>query len=324
MLQKIKKLFGLESKVNEILPRYYFDNIANLSKSEIQDLTFHIRHYEENLPAIESRGINLEEFATIDYLLLNQNDWVAEKFNLSLENRCPEMCKIHFLLENEMEEWQKFYSLSKNTYGSFKSYGTIFVVDFGKAPQTFGYLNHELVHSNSAIRFNASKRKDNFFDVSDQFIGYYNFKNKKFNVLNEALTEMINIETLDYFRNNEKHGKDILGSYHLSYKPEVLFFDLLIEEAGKRLNMCSNQIRNELYKGYFTGSFKPLNLFEKAFGKGTLKTLADMPFVTNDDLLDMALYIRKFGIVPSYFSQLMNFDCGKEISICGGIKIQKR
>jgi len=72
MLQKIKKLLGLESKVNKILPRYYFDNRANLSKSEIRDLTFHIRHYEENLPAIESRGINLEEFATIDYLLLNQ------------------------------------------------------------------------------------------------------------------------------------------------------------------------------------------------------------------------------------------------------------
>jgi len=143
--------------------------------------------------------------------------------------------------------------------------------------ETLFTLYHELTHLLSAVKLklgvNKKDKGNEQITIHNPYLyGYENTKNRRFFLLNEAITEMINIEILDDMRKSENY--DYLSNNTIGYGQAVIFIDVLIKRTSQLSRKSEKEIRFSLYAGYFKGDHSALRIFKDTFGTEALKYLS--------------------------------------------------
>lgn len=133
-------------------------------------------------------------------------------------------------------------------------------------------FNHEMVHQLSAARRKTRFDPRTGFLTKVEANKGYRTATGKFQLLNEALTDLVNMEILQSVK--DRHGQDYLQVRGVGYAPEAILLDALIKKTGEASGQ-GEQFRKDLYRGLFTGDVEVLRTMEQNLGKGTLARLVD-------------------------------------------------
>jgi hypothetical protein len=303
------------------IPKYAFNRSAELSPEE-KDRIF---EYLDNLRTHKDGqllDISPERKVQIEELFNNQIEWIEGSLGLRVKEKLPHKNKISFY---SLEEFRRIFPKNRGKARMEIQSKEISCADVtGEENFTLSALNHELVHALASHHIFVERihQDNNEYGIKlDEFrTGYNNPRTEAFKFLNEIATEMINIEELEYLR--KKGGADYLAGTGAAYDAGVVMFDMIIEKAAYKLNTNPSDLRREFYKGYFLGDIKALKFIDVVFGKGALKSLAELT-KTDYDRTEYQKICSIFGIDFDAFEKKGKIHViGKVTEVLGGIKIQ--
>lgn len=104
--------------------------------------------------------------------------------------------------------------------------------------------------------------------------GFEVLKTNQFVLLNEAITEMLNIEILDTIR--KQHNTDYLTGTGTGYYLMVFLMDEIFKKAAKYTGRSAKEHRHDFYRAYIMGSHGVLRLLTRAFGVQAVAELAKL------------------------------------------------
>jgi hypothetical protein len=311
----------MEKSKSVEIPKYSFNRSADLSSEE----KARVFEYLDNL-TIDKGGqlldISPERKAEIEELLNNQILWAEEYLGLRVKQSLPHEKKIRFY---SLEEFEKIFPESRGRARMEIGSKDIFCKEVeGEEQFTLAALNHELVHalaSHAIFIERIPKNNDEYGIKLEEFrTGYNNPRTGAFKYLNEIATEMINIEMLDFLR--KKGGRDHLSGTTVAYHAGVILFDMIIDQAAAKLDISNRDLKKNFYTGYFLGDISKLKFIDDVFGKGALKSMAEL---TKTDY-DREAYQKLCHIFNINFNTFKDkggrYWRGKEIEVLGGIKLQ--
>lgn len=313
--------------ITEELPRFQFYRGKGLLEFEQEAITNELNSLRY-LPVETYGKTDSERQKAIHDLILNATDWVETELGFSVSKSAPLLSKIHFLLPREFEMFKKKYGNdSTNTFAFHLPLTNEIGVKEETDPKLAFYrLNHEIIHclGRKSIKAERQPGQLNFKIVSDSGItGYANNSNDVFGGINEIITESANIESLDYYR-RKPEGKDYLTGSLIGCHTDLIFFDMLLEKASKKLGKDPATIRHSLYRGYFKGQTSVLKVFNEVFGPDALKFIILLDSSTDHTALQSLAF--QFGIDYDSFENFGNkvnhYLSGEEVEILDGIKIQ--
>jgi len=316
--------------VPESMEKFRFNKSAHLSEAEKKATERWLADLYLESDVIKSREIDSIEYALkIDYLICSGTDWAKEKLGIDLKLRIPSLKKIRFIYERDTPEEDRDPNVS--AIHEAKS-GSIYIIESSDEARTMNTLSHEIVHafSNTTLQI---ERQEFGVGIEVSHSGFRGATNDTFKYFNELVTEAINIIILEYHR-KQQNGIDYLEPGHgIGYANGVLFFDTLVKAAAEKLGEKEDDIRSEIFRGYFRGDFTVLKVFTRAFGSVSgepiLKTLSMLKEdYYPSELLHILLVALKIesSILPSesdYLKKWEKYKSGKPIEILGGITIHK-
>lgn len=313
----------MEKNKSVEIPKYSFNRSAELSSDDKEQIIEYMEELTSEWPG-QPLEITPEREAKIEQLLNNQTKWIENYLGLSVSRHLPHKEKIRFY---SPDEFRKIFPDEKaEACTLFKSKEILSSDIEGYERSTLSTLNHELVHTLAGCTVfveKIPKEEDYSLKFHEFRTGYCNVRTKTFILLNEVVTEMLNIEMLDYMRKNNQMD-DLLNGVNVSFHPAILFFDQVIEKASSNLKIPGEELRKRLYKGYFLGDIKTLDFFENAFGKGILKILAGL---RKDKFFQWEFYedlCPNFGVdCEAFKNKLICYETDREIEILGGIKLKR-
>jgi hypothetical protein len=303
------------------IPKYAFNRSAELSleeKDRILDYLDNLRTDKEG----QLLDVSPERKKQIEELFNNQMEWIEGYLGLCVKEQLPHKNKIKFY---SLEEFRRIFPKSRGRARMEIQSKEIFCADVaGEDNFTLSALNHEFVHALASHHIfveRIQEKNDEYGIKLEEFrTGYNNPRTEAFKFLNEIATEMINIEMLDYLR--KKGGADYLSGTGAAYDAGVVMIDMIIEKAAHKLDINSRDLRKEFYKGYFLGDINALKFLDGVFGKGALKSLAELT-KTDYERTEYQKICSIFGIDFNDFEEKGKIHVrGKEIEVLSGIKIQ--
>lgn len=213
--------------------------------------------------------------------------------------------------------------------GSVKPvFNDIVMLEGPSEQQTLHDTNHELVHTFGRKVFSIKKRDDGGKNIIIQRVGYGSFKNNFFMTFNEAITEMINLETLAYCQT--RGGVDYITGCDIGYPAAVIFFDMLINKLAERSGVSGQELRKDFYTGYFNGRFKYLHLFNQYLGRRALQEIADLPkhvFTDKPTEHTSTLFKKIFKEADlnydEFVEKLNGYNVGENIKLHCGVEVSK-
>lgn len=305
------------------LPRYSFYKGGNLSTGEKQEVAGYLDNLRFVQPENSGRIINPEREIAVRNLMVNLIKWIDNRLDLSVIKRIPSLDKIIFVSPQAFQRLLQKYGGQKPKNSSgwhvFES-GECVIPEEGTEAEILRRANHEIVHAFSRKTFPVKRNGYTLQFRSGGLFGYENVRNKVFRGINEIITEMINVESLDYYRKSPD-GKDYLTGSSLPYHPAFILFDMIIEEAAKRTQRHPAEVRTDLYRGYFQGKTSTLRIFQEAFGPNSLKFLTCLrPDASGS--FSLQLIGNHFGVDSDKFcAKVKQHVAGNEVEILGQVKI---
>jgi hypothetical protein len=283
------------------------------------------------VPATASE-MTLERWAAIQLVIHHQIAWVKKNVGVDVESRRPKDMKIKFYPDDEFRKIRLKFNIPESAPAiSFPSLGQILILDRESELANLFSLGHELidVYSNKVIGL------ENYTPLSAKpptllRDGYANVRIGKFELFNQAVVEMINIES--YFsvinnlpENDKRAIMEQMSMLEIGYLPVILLVDCLIDEASKRLGKNPQDLRRDMYRGYFDGNIQSLKFFEQAFGKGALNSIGSL---NESNIFELYIYRflsfkSGFDITPFLDKLKKYYISAEEIEILGGIKLKK-
>ncbi|MBI5140506.1 MAG: hypothetical protein HZA94_03625 [Candidatus Vogelbacteria bacterium] len=185
--------------------------------------------------------------------------------------------------------------------------------------ETMHHFSHEMVHALSNRVFHINDPDQIGREFTNVRLSFQS--RQKLANLNEAVTQMINLEILAYLR-DERDGPDYLYNIDVPYFRSVVLLDEIIRVLAKNNNENPQTIRMNLYGSYFKGATVDLKIFEEGFGKGSLKLLAEMP--DKIDLPYLEKIERHFKIdLKGLADKINSYIKKEEVEILGGIELRR-
>lgn len=141
-------------------------------------------------------------------------------------------------------------------------------------------LMHEIIHAAS----NTSYVNDDG-DPMLKKTGYHLWANdgSKFALLNELVTEKITEELMLKICPNPNYCDPVMNESHAIFDEDIIL-NGLIENISKIKNLTTDEVWLLFKKSYFTGDLRHLGDVESAFGRGSLKELANSGSSIIDDI----------------------------------------
>jgi len=321
------------NKKIEVIPPYEFRKGTKLSDEEKKALSDYLSgltvEWKGNAKPREESGRRMFE---ISRLINNNLLWAKENLGLSLalKKRNISLPKIKFYDPEEFNKMAEAGEFSHDVQGCvITEAGDAVILEQKNERVVLERTNHELIHMLGRIVVDAKKRDGNQINFFIHKIGYTDERKKQFDVFSEAITEMINLESLAYYQKTT--GTDYITGCKVGYFVAVIFFDMLIAKLAEKSGLSGQEIRKDLYTGYFTGQFKYLSLFNKHLGEGTLKKIAGLPkyvlggmgttesteFLFKDKFKEAGLDYYEF------LDKIERYYAGKEVKLYCGVEVSK-
>lgn len=303
------------------LPEYKFAASADMTEQSIRDVSEFLAGYDIEFPA-EDQEKSAERIREINGLIENQLLWLETTLGLSAKARTPLIEKIKFY---KPEAWQKLDVPSQNTSRSEGFHTTpirkIMVLEHADKRRTLLNLNHEIVHALSRLTLHIRKKGDKRHVAQGRMLGYDSLVSGSLRTLNEVVTETINLETIDFYK-HQADGKDYSGGREPAYALGVIFLDMALESIARSSNKTHEEVRGDLYRGYFEGDPSALRIFDKTFGRGALKILSSLTIDQKgfDTLVETAKIFKVDA--EGFKSRVSRYQSGQTVRLYSGIDIR--
>ncbi len=325
------------NKKIEVIPPYEFRKGTKLSDEEKKALSDYLSgltvEWKGNAKPREVRGGRLFE---ISRLINNICLWAKKELGVSLALKKSDISwqKIKFYDSEEFNKMTKAGELGYESLGAskFPTNDTV-ILEQKNERETLRNTNHELIHALGRAVISAQKRGDGEPNIVAYRSGYGSYRKNTFLVFNEVMTEMINLESLAHYQKME--GVDYITGCKVGYFVAVIFFDMLIAKLAEKSGLSGQDLRRDLYTGYFTGEFKYLNLFNKYLGDGALKKIASLPgdafdlvggvggSVKYTDLLFKDLLKESYLDYDEFIKRVEKYNAGEDEKLYCGVEISK-
>lgn len=312
------------SEKQEVLPRYTFGKSIKITDEdkkavgEALDLR-HMQKQEKPLPLTKEREKDINSLSKY------QINWIKNNLGIDLSERSPDTDKIHFFTKETLEQINQRMGRNNSEGRHIAPYNEIHVEEKQTNSETLFTLSHEQLHSLSAIKLklevNQKDEDTRQLTIQKPYLyGYENTKNRNFFLLNECITEMINIEILDDMRKNEK--PDYLTNNTIGYGHAVIFIDALINRTAQLSGQSEKEIRFSLYRGYFKGDHSALIIFKDIFGVEALRYLSILDN-THSSWHYIGIVAEKFGldVEKLKIKSEQYVEQNQSVNIIEGIKI---
>lgn len=300
------------------VPHHYFQASAELSSQDEQNILEFMKNLTTEMPWQEAKKTS-ERLGQIFELITAQMEWIKENLGLSLIDRFEGFRKIKFYRPEEFDKIAIHFNKEKGWCGSHSSPSNeIIAKEFDNETQTLYNLSHELVHCFSRITLKIRKNENNNTSINTIRYGYQNTTNNTFRFFNEVITELINLDIVEYLKKTKK--KDYIEGNNIGYSDGVIFFDVILDQMSKVLQKPIQEIKNEIYKGYFTGDMTCLKVFNEVFGPNALKLISRVSPSSPIGMQDFDLGERG----AECDDRFQKYSGGQEIRLYGGIKLHSR
>lgn len=257
-------------------------------------------------------------------LIDDQTEWFAS-IGLPHTSEATEAKKIYVVKKEKIDELsQKYPYLKGHQTFHFVFSNEIFV---GVTSQTsvnevLNRISHERIHSVTTAQIYNENSKTGLLNKGFETRGdLRNNKNFYFSAFQEGLTELGNIDFLDYRRKNGKH--DSLTGEKVGYILLVLLIDFVIEKLTTSLNTeldkqyTHEQVFRILFRGMTARDKSVFGLMTKYLGAKAVKNLANLQIVDNPEYYEKMA--EEFGISKEeYRKKGMAYSRGEEITLFGG------
>jgi len=217
-------------------------------------------------------------------------------------SRITALDKIKLMKREDFDQYKKssddIYNLSD---GFISTDSQEIVIPFKSFKSDVSVLVHELTHllANTTILVRIDLDTSGA-EVNQKTTGFERIKSNTFSGLNEALTQMI---TLDYLLWEQGINSKNIGDIKFAYLPLCLFFEQIIKAIAKKKNMGpigDKELRFDLYKAYFYGDFKALEVFREIMSPQTFKKLAKLDS-KNVNHVELMLLLEECGLDSSEY-----------------------
>ncbi len=204
-----------------------------------------------------------------------------ESLGLQVEDKKKIQCidQIHFIDEDK-DFLGFYYDKNRNievngNLSVFKKYMT---------------LVHEMLHLFSHPKVKEQEEEKLVFRTGYSYQKYFYEFNE---FITEKIAREILIENADLFSKKiHKKENEVIKQIQQesSYQRYIEIFEIMMQVASENLNIPQDEIWRNIQRGYFSGDMMHLRIFEKVYGKGFLRFIAQFPEyvekqnVTYDDL----------------------------------------
>jgi len=192
------------------------------------------------------RELPLEWLKTVRILVANQMQW-ADSIGV-VANPVPDMHGGNFsnikLMDADIfrETHQKGFMAVTSPFAD----GEILLPADVVPQDAFHHINHELVHTTD-----GTPRVDKILEGMRRSS---KIKDTKSILPSEAVTEMINLESLKYLRDQDPSRDYLRDINTVGYVPHLLIINEVVEELAKKEKVDSLEIRKRLYRAYYAGT----------------------------------------------------------------------
>ena len=304
---------------------FKFNKSANLDKPTERLFTEAINKTTTDIPEQEL-PFDMERCRDRNSIIENHTQWVEQFLGIPVKNRVPQVeKKIKFYDKNTYEKINEREGNKRSCMGhSNFTTGEIKAVWLeDNKPQSLQIFGHELIHSLSKKIFRITGSGRNFSLITHS-AGYENSHNGELGYFNEILTEMMNVDALNYCR-DRKWGDNLTGSA-VGYHEGVILFDMIFQKMAELKKTDIWSIKKGLYKGYLDGDFSALRVFSDSLPKYIIDTMFGKGLfsltLTDGNAFNLNLLARNAGInEQEYLDKLLKYSSGQEIELCSGVKL---
>lgn len=254
------------------LPEFTFQKGLRLSLAEQEQIASVIRSLRME-HSVESQELSAERLKEIGNIMEGVAAWIKNTLNLDVKSRIPPLKRITIFSVEDWPEVVKKYNISADAEGLNSDVNEVSLVDQKNEKRFKAIVFHELVHAFSRRSVHIKTREDHSGrDIEVRLFGFRNFKNNRFNWLNEIVTDMISIEIAS--ADKEPSSQEITTNLSEYYKNGVIMLDMIFEKMSEITGRTVLDIKNELYTSYFDGDLSKLRTFKEVFGVKSLQLLS--------------------------------------------------
>jgi len=237
-------------------------------------------------------------------------DLIKVALGLCTQARRPSIDKIYLYDQKEFGKVSAAFDNVGDVGICQPSYHMIFLNEIFDKDLFLNSLRHELVHilSRSMVGlYGLVVNGDDMYCQSSKLIATGYSYDKKFTLLNEGITELINMEILQL--NKSLSGK--LG-IRPAYYGIVAFVEILFEAASVIQEIPLDELKRKVYKGYFDGNPAALRPISKTLGSKSFREIGRLK-INNDINSQLTAILLKAGLgqyVPQMTKKCYDFYQG--------------
>lgn len=131
-------------------------------------------------------------------------EFTESELKIDVSKRIPENDNFHFLDKSGYQDFRIMHSLDPRSAGVHTTNGHMIIQEHSKVEDALGIAQHELVHVVSSTTIDLCE-VDGALQVGSGHTGYVNRKNQALAMVDEALTEMTNVEVMIKYWGNFRH-----------------------------------------------------------------------------------------------------------------------
>ena len=274
-------------------------------------------------PAKQEQKELMQQFAQ------EMSEWIVLRTGYDVSKKIRQASeKTQFYTEDEWKQLQAVLPAlqEQKQDGGYVSFTNEIAVELTGTPAAIDHrIIHELVHaaSHSAVFIVADPedQQSMFLDNTRGLSGYKNLATNAFYLFDESITELMTIEFEIWRQYKATKGQNIP---RILYDTGVIFFDMAIENAAKRVGKTPEEMRTAIYAGYLSGDSTQLQVLTQAFGKDALKTISSMTSYITDPI-ELAKHASLFAIDPhAYLHKVEEYRNGNPIHVLGTMLIDNK
>lgn len=202
-------------------------------------------------------------------------EFARDELGIDLSKRIPSDDRFHFFDNNGYQKVRELHGLQSGSVGVHSTSGHMLAKEEIVVEETLANLQHELIHVTSYRTINLCEIDGKLWTKRGHS-GYANERNKALSMIDEALTEITNLQIMaNNWQKQDALNQMSVGNYrNIGYIEQVIVVDELIKRIADKGVREYKDVLRELQRGKFLGEMQTLRILTDEVGKDGMKMLA--------------------------------------------------
>lgn len=213
------------------------------------------------------------------------SEFARDELGIDLSKRIPSDDRFHFFDNDGYQKVRELHGLQPGSVGVHSTSGHMLAKEEPVVEETLGNSQHELIHITSYRTINLCEIESGLWTKRGHS-GYANETNQALSMIDEALTEMTNLEVMaNHWQNQQALSQMDAGNYgNIGYIEQVVVVDELVKRIADKNGREYKDVLRELQRGKFLGEMQALRILTGEVGKDGMKMLAKWILDPNESI----------------------------------------